>query len=85
MSLTNVGGWAAQFLQAGAAAFIGTYWSVYDRPAHEFAQALYGRLLGGMPLGLAAREARGAIRSLGDPTWLAYTVFGNPLATVVAD
>ena len=58
------------------------YWSVYDQPAHDFAQAFYGRLLAGLPIGRAVQEARTAIRPLGDPTWLAYTVFADPLATV---
>ncbi len=82
MSLTGVGGWALKFLRAGAAAFIGAYWSVYDQPAHDFAQALYQLLLSGMPMGQAVRESRLAIRPLGDPTWLAYTVYADPLATV---
>ncbi len=33
MSLTDIGGWARQFLHAGAGAFIGAYWSIYDQPA----------------------------------------------------
>ena len=32
MSLTDIGGWSRQFLHAGAGAFIGAYWSVYDEP-----------------------------------------------------
>jgi len=82
MSLTDIGGFAQQFLRAGAGAFIGAYWSVYDRPAHDFALALYSRLLSGMAIGKAVQEARAAIKPLGDPTWLAYTVFADPLATV---
>ena len=82
LSLTDIGGWAAQFLRAGAAAFIGAYWSVYDQAAHDFARAFYGRLLAGLSIGQAAQEARAAIKPLGDPTWLAYTVFADPLATV---
>jgi hypothetical protein len=82
LSLTDIGGWAAQFLRAGAAAFVGAYWSVYDRAAHDFAQAFYSRLLAGLSIGRAAQEARAAIKPLGDPTWLAYTVFADPLATV---
>jgi hypothetical protein len=39
-------------------------------------------LLAGLFIGQAAREARAAIKPLGDPTWLAYTVFADPLATV---
>ena len=82
MSLTDIGGWAAQFLRAEAAAFVGAYWSVYDQAANDFAQAFYTRLLSGMPIGKAVKEARAVIRPLGDPTWLAYTVFADPLATV---
>ena len=82
MSLTDIGGWARQFLHAGAAAFIGAYWSIYDQPAYDFAQELYSRLLSGIPIGRAVQQARTAIKPAGDPTWLAYTVFADPLATV---
>ena len=83
MSLTDIGGWAAQILRAGAGAFIGAYWSIYDQAAKDFAQAFYSRLLSGMEIGTAAKEARQSIKPLGDPTWLAYTVFADPLARVV--
>ena len=82
MSLTGVGGWARRFLDAGAGAFVGSYWSVYDQPAIDFAKAVYGRLLGGTPIARAVKEARGQIKSDGDATWLAYTVFADPLAAV---
>jgi hypothetical protein len=81
-SLTDIGGWAAQFLRAGAGAFVGTYWSVYDQSAYEFTQAFYDGLLKGKPIGEATREAREAIRLSGDPTWLAYTVYADPLAVL---
>jgi hypothetical protein len=82
MSLTRMGGWAAQFLHAGAGAFVGTYWSVHDEPAHSFARTFYEELLRGLPVGQAARTARRAINKDGDPTWMAYTVFADPYATV---
>ena len=82
MSLTNIGGWAKQFLFAGAGAFIGAYWSVYDQAACNFAKELYTRLLAGSPMASAVREARLAIKALGDRTWLAYTAFADPMATV---
>jgi hypothetical protein len=85
MSLTDVGGWAGAFLRAGAGAFVGAYWSVYDKPACDFARAFYGRLLRGTPIGEAAREARADIRTADDPTWLAYTVFADPLAALHLD
>jgi hypothetical protein len=84
MSLTDIGGWAAQFVRAGAAAFVGAYWSIYDRPALEFAEALYTHLLSDVPIGEAAKQARLAIKPQGggDPTWLAYSVYAHPLAKV---
>lgn len=84
MSLTGAGGWAQRFLDAGAGAFIGSYWSVYDEPAINFAKALYARLLGGAPIARAVKEARAAIKANDDATWLAYTVFADPLATIQA-
>jgi hypothetical protein len=81
MSLTDIGGFAYRFLHAGAAAFIGAYWSVYDEPALRFAEALYDALLQRKTAGRATLEARTKIKNLG-PTWLAYTVYADPFATV---
>jgi len=76
-------GWASKFLEAGAAAFIGSLWAVSDGTAREFAQELYGQLQAGCPLGTAAMRARHAAATQpDDPTWLAYTVYGNPRATI---
>jgi CHAT domain-containing protein len=84
LSLTGIGGWAKQCLAAGASAFIGPYWAVYDQSAYAFAQALYDRLLAGLPIGQAAQEARVTVKSMGDPSWLAYTIFADPAAKVQA-
>jgi hypothetical protein len=82
MGLTGIGGWATRFVQAGAGAFVGAYWSVIDESAFLFAKELYTRLLQGTPIGEAVRAARVAVRTPGDPTWLAYTVFADPVATI---
>ncbi|MFJ9619197.1 CHAT domain-containing protein [Streptomyces noursei] len=76
-------GWAPQFLRAGAGAFIGTLWPVRSDSARDFADAFYDQLITrGKPLGQASLAARQAIRSPdGDPTWLAYAVYGSPAAT----
>ncbi len=80
---TRLDGWASKFLEAGAAAFIGTLWAVSDGAAREFAQELYGRLQAGSSLGEAVKCARASAASqLDDPTWLAYTVYGDPRATL---
>jgi hypothetical protein len=77
-------GWASKFLEAGAAAFIGSLWAVRDRTAREFAQEFYRQLHSGCPLGEAVMRARRAAAAdqPGDPTWLAYTVYGNPNAMI---
>jgi hypothetical protein len=88
LSLTGVGGWARRFIKPtferyAASAFIGSYWSVYDEAAHHFAVELYQGLFEGRPIGQAVKDARRAVRSKNeDPlTWLAYTVYADPLAT----
>jgi hypothetical protein len=74
-------GWASKFLEAGAAAFIGSLWAVSDETARGFAGEFYSHLKAGASLGKAAMLARQAAASQsGDPTWLAYTVYGDPRA-----
>lgn len=82
LTLVGTGGWARRCLDAGAGAFVGAYWSVSDQAACGFAQAFYREVRAGKSLGAAMRAARAAIRTPDDPTWLAYTVFGDPAAVV---
>ena len=80
---SRLDGWASKFLEAGAGAFIGSLWAVSDGAAREFAQEFYTQLQAGAALGPAVRRARQAAASQADdPTWLAYSVYGNPRATV---
>jgi CHAT domain-containing protein len=81
---TRLTGWASGFMAAGAGAFVGTLWAVPSGPAREFAEAFYDACLGGLPLGRAMLAARERIRRHGDPTWLAYTAYGDPAARVAA-
>jgi CHAT domain-containing protein len=75
--------WAGKFLEAGAGAFIGSLWAVSDGAAREFAQEFYSRLRAGSSLGEAVKLARQvAARRADDPTWLAYSVYGDPRATI---
>lgn len=82
-TLSGLGGWPKALLGAGAGAFIGSLWAVKDKKARSFAKTFYESFLGGQPIGEAVRQARLRLRDEfpGDPTWLAYTVFANPLAT----
>jgi hypothetical protein len=81
-TLVGVGGWAQRCLEAGAGAFMGAYWSVSDQSACAFATRFYHEVRAGKSLGAAVRTARLSIRSASDPTWLAYTVYGDPAAVV---
>lgn len=81
---TWLAGWAKSFLTAGAGAFIGSLWEVRDSSASQFAEEFYQALSCGISLGDAMKQARTAIQNEpGDPTWLAYTLYGNPMATLL--
>ncbi|MEU4399483.1 CHAT domain-containing protein [Micromonospora orduensis] len=79
---TRMLGWAQQFMSSGAGAFVGTLWAVRSESSVRFATAFYRSLAGGATLGAAALAARTDQQDDRlDPTWLAYTVYGDPFAT----
>lgn len=83
---TKMGGWASSFLGVGAGAFIGTLWEVRDETAAMFAEALYKALfLRGEFFGKALKYARRYVKlkAPGDPTWLAYSFYGDVDARVL--
>lgn len=79
-SLTAWGGWPSRLIRAGAGAVVGASSPVRDVASSKFATAFYDALLAGKTLSLAASEARGAAAAIGDATWLAFKVFGDPHA-----
>lgn len=80
-SLVGIGGWASKFINANASGFLGSSWEVNDALAYHFSQAFYQALKDDKPVGQALREARLKIKN-SDPTWLAYTLYADPLAKV---
>lgn len=78
--LTSWGGWPGVFMEQGAGAFVGASWPVRDKPATAFATAFYRSLLSDLTLAQSAQAARLAAKALGDASWLAYKVYGDPLA-----
>ncbi|MFF5056411.1 CHAT domain-containing protein [Micromonospora sp. NPDC000663] len=79
---TRMLGWAQQFMSSGAGAFVGTLWAVRSESSVRFATAFYRSLAEGATLGAAALAARTDQQDDRlDPTWLAYTVYGDPFAT----
>jgi CHAT domain len=83
-ALTGMGGWAEAFVgRAKCSGFIGSIWKANDESACKFAVAFYCNLLDGKTVAEAAKLARLSIKQAGDPTWLSYTVYANPLAHLV--
>lgn len=81
---TRMMGWAEQFMAAGAGAFVGTLWAIRSETASRFAEAFYGEITSGSPLGEACHRARLTIDH-SDPTWLAYSIYGDPDATAITN
>lgn len=79
---TEMAGWADKFLGAGCAAFIGSLWEVRDTSALTFSETFYDQVTAGSTLSAAMRAARNELRK-SDPTYLAYTLYGNPLARLI--
>ena len=83
-AIAGVGGFAGAFLKPtsgrGAGAFVGAQWSLFDDTALTFATSFYQALLAGETLVDATRAARGAAKTAGELSWLAYTVYGDPVA-----
>jgi len=81
---TQMMGWASQFMEAGAGAFVGTLWPVRSSQASLFAEAFYSALTAGASLGQASLTARQTAKDDADPTWLAYATYGDPTARSVS-
>ncbi|EEP70278.1 hypothetical protein MCAG_00605 [Micromonospora sp. ATCC 39149] len=81
---TLMGGWANEFVRAGAGAFVGSTWALRTESARRYADRFYAELRGGAPLAAASFAARRELLAdPGDPTGLAYAVYGDPQATIL--
>ncbi|MXZ19557.1 MAG: CHAT domain-containing protein [Caldilineaceae bacterium SB0665_bin_25] len=84
-NLTGLGGWAQRLVDhLGVTAFVGALWEVHDELASKFAQIFYEELWAGKTLGEAFFSSRQQIRAMqsANPTWLAYTLYGDPNSRV---
>jgi hypothetical protein len=84
-SISGAAGWATQLIGSGAGMLVAPLWSVNDERATQFSQTFYNALLHPeKPASVAEAvwRAREAIRQDDDPTWLAYSLFAHPNATV---
>ncbi|MFC1858265.1 CHAT domain-containing protein [Thermodesulfobacteriota bacterium] len=74
-------GLANAFVLAGVKHYVGTFWEILDEPSSRFALVFYERLLSGMTVGEAMRQARQAlIKEYGEETivWGSYLLYGDP-------
>ena len=70
-----------RLLQNGTIAVVATMWNVKHASAKDYALAFYTALLDKKTLGEAAQAGRTAAKRHlddGDPTYLAYCVYGDP-------
>lgn len=84
-NLTGLGGWAQRLVDhLGVTAFVGALWEVHDELASKFAQIFYEELWAGKTLGEAFFSSRQQVRAMqsANPTWLAYTLYGDPNSRV---
>jgi CHAT domain len=72
----RAGGFASNFVSNGCSGVIAPLWPINDRRSMEFAIALYRKLQLGRSIGEALQELRDENEM--DPTYLAYTYFGDP-------
>jgi len=83
-ALSLVAGFPAAFLKAGASALVSPLWVVNDERAFEIARGFYDAALAPVgprrPLGQLLRDVRAQWREEGHLTYLAYVLYGDPLA-----
>jgi hypothetical protein len=82
-AITGLGGWAGRLIGAGAGLFLAPLWVVNDGPALKFSITVYQALLERKTAAEAVRQGRLTARRLGNPTWLAYSLYAHPNARAV--
>ena len=71
-------GWGPALLEAGAGGVIGGLWALGDQGAAQFATRFYDALKTQPKIAYALRRAREGYYETGDPTALAYVLYGDP-------
>lgn len=81
---SGASGWPTRWIKSGCGVLIAPLYSVRDESAKLFASRLYHYLLiDKKTLGEAVYLARVDVRADGDPTWLAYACYGDPMARLI--
>lgn len=83
--LSGAASWATQLIGSGAGMLVAPLWSVRDDRAKQFSEVFYEALFNPERPATVAEalwHTRQSIYEPGDPTWLAYSLFAHPNATV---
>lgn len=78
-------GLANAFLLSGVRHYIGTFWKIPDDTSLRFAEEFYLRIITGLCVGEAVRQARvGLIKRFGIDSiiWASYLIYGDPTLTL---
>ncbi len=78
VAVGRAGGFASNFVENGCSGVIAPFWPINDYRSMQFAIAFYGKLKLGRAVGEALQELREENQQ--DPTFHAYTYFGDPWA-----
>jgi hypothetical protein len=81
-AINGLGGWASRLIGAGAGLFLAPLWPVDDDSAYRFTRSLYQSFSNGATIAAAVRQGRLDAKRAGDPTWLAYSLYAHPNATL---
>src|SRR5581483_6676856 len=82
-SINGLGGWASRLIGSGASLFLAPLWPVKDGSAYRFTSSMYQSLANGNTIAEAVRQGRLEARREGDPTWLAYSMYAHPNASMI--
>lgn len=81
--LSGSNGWVHQLIGSGASLFLAPLWTVTDELGPLFTETFYRTLVDEKETAAAAVwAARQAVKQVGDPTWLAYSLYAHPNARV---
>ncbi|MBE9594493.1 MAG: CHAT domain-containing protein [Proteobacteria bacterium] len=84
-AVTGIGGFSKAFIDSGSSAFIGTMWKVPDEYALKFSEYFYKNLFEkNLSIGEALQKTRVDLKDSPNPMWLAYSLYGFPLAKIRA-
>lgn len=82
----EIGGLARSFLFRGSMSYIGALWPIHDEAVAQLSVSLYSKLVSGLTVGEALRQARkeSFLRHKGkEVAWASFTLYGDPTMKLI--